>query len=163
MHDNQSIRICGHTLNWHKTIKPYTLVKMTLVLGFLSMPAHAAETSARYDLVSLTPAKQQQAPLATAHPQSVKAMDKSANGKANLRDQRSAGPSSLSPAMALAMAFGLRTAQGPMEHAQKAVSPSTKDARRMTGMDGRDALARHTKTTSRDLLKKENYSRVALE
>lgn len=155
-HHNHTVRLCGHRINWHKPIKSYVLVKLLLVTVFVSLPVSAAETP------SYTPPVKQ-ASHAPAHPQGFMPADKSVTGQAAMHDQRSAGTPSLSPAMALAMALGLRTATGPMESVQKAVSPSTKDTQSLTRVDGRDALAPKTANDVRVLSKKENYSRVALE
>jgi len=154
MNGEHTIRICGHRLNWHKPIKSYVLVKMLMVSALISMPVSAAEAP------SYTPSKQ--ASHATAHPVRSIAPEKSVTGQAATHDQRSAGSPSLSPAMVLAMALGLRTATGPMESMQGTVSPSTKDVRFNKRFDGRDALAREVDMT-RMLSKKENYSRVASE
>jgi hypothetical protein len=149
------IRVCGHSINWHKPIKSYVLVKFLMVTALISMPVSAAEVP-RY-----TPPKQ--ASHASAHPSAAPvAAEKSVTGQADMHDQRTAGSPSLSPAMLLAMALGLRTATGPMESTHETVSPSTKVVRIIDRIDGRDALARDV-VMSRMLSKKENYSRVALE
>lgn len=153
--DNHTIRICGHRLNWHKPIKSYVLVKLLLVMAFISMPVSAAEGPIQIPTTK-------QASHASAHPSRSLAPEKSVTGQAVMHDQRTAGSTSLSPAMLLAMALGLRTATGPVESTHETVSPSTKDMRSVSRIDGRDALARDI-VMSRMLSKKENYSRVALE
>jgi hypothetical protein len=143
--EHHFIRICGHSINWHKPIKPYVLVKHTalfLALAFLAMPAMAGDL--------------QPSSLAPASLQTPNVAEKSVTGQAGARDQRTAGSSSLSPAMALAMALGYRNAAGPWEYSPKTMSPSTKDVNRLTGFDRRDALVGRVAENVRTLSKKEN-------
>lgn len=89
-----SIMICGHKVRWRKPIKIYTLLK---TLSFLMV----------VNLLAITP---------------VFASDRQAEPA---RDQRvAAAPSSVSPAMALALALGVRNVPGPMVKSEGAVKRS---------------------------------------
>jgi hypothetical protein len=138
----QKIRICGHKINWHKPIKFYSLLKFSLALSLVTMPAIASDTNS--------------SSLASAHPQISNNAEKFVTEQAGPRHQRSAGSSSLSPAMALAMALGMRNAAGPWEYSPKTMSPSTKDVNRLTGFERRDALANQIAKNMDTLSKKEN-------
>lgn len=107
-----SVRVCGHRLRVKKTIKPYTFFKNVAALIVLSLllvsPASAADAS-------LSLKKASSASVSPCSPSLVSSMDKSVPREGTPpQAQRSAG--SPSAAMMLAMALGVRTVSGPVEH-----------------------------------------------
>lgn len=111
------IKICGHKVRWQKPIKIYTFIKalcLVMVIGaFVAQPASAADTlSSKASTGAATAASSAQekdkAPANKLEPQH--------------RTQRTAGSYSVSPALALAMAFGVNV-QGPVERRDGAHAP----------------------------------------
>lgn len=119
-----SVRVCGHRLRVKKTIKPYTFFKNVAALAVLSLllaaPASAADASPAVNKASSASVS----PCSSAHVPG--GMDKTVlpeneNKDALSQAQRPAGSSSA--AMMLAMALGVRTVSGPIEHVRH-VRPS---------------------------------------
>lgn len=113
------VKICGHKISWHKPIKIYALFKamsaaLCLVLFLALSPALAADAPAAID--SIERASSGGAGPCTPPLASTRMENPVSSKAAPTRDQRAAGPQ-FSPAMALALAFGLRNVSGPMERA----------------------------------------------
>lgn len=99
-----SVKVCGHEVRVHKTIKVYNFFKLAIMVVLLSafclMPALAAEE-----------------PMATDEPNietSAGAVTPETNDAVPVR--RTADSNSVS-ALALVMALGLRDVSGPVENA----------------------------------------------
>lgn len=116
-----SVKICGHIIAWHRPIKIFNLFKampLTLcaVVFFALSPALAADTPLPPDCTKQAssggagPCTPLLAPTRMENPVSSKT--------APIRAQRAAGPQ-FQPAMALALALGLRNISGPMERAEQ--------------------------------------------
>lgn len=127
-----AVRICGHRVRVHKTIKIYTLFRNTaalLVLCVLLMtPAYAAD-------LPMSSGKQNPSSSAGAIPclpSKVPAVNVKVPLKTPpLQAQRSAG--SPSAAMVLAMALGVRNISGPVEHVQGQRLPQQHRSRSLAG------------------------------
>lgn len=110
-----SLKICGHQVRWHKPIKFYSLVKLTLMFAVANFVASASVSAADPACAPLTVSSSSGDP-APCQPL-LKSADKQVLHKTrSARTQRSAGPSSLSPAMMLALALGYRNISGPVLH-----------------------------------------------
>ena len=98
------IKICGHKIRWQKPIKTYTLCKATglvlMICALAGTPVFAAESD---------PSKASAGTAVYAPGAQIKPQD---------RYQRTAGTPSMSPALAIAMALGVRNVQGPIERRQ---------------------------------------------
>lgn len=145
-----SVKICGHRIHWQKPIKLYSYFKLTTAMFALAfvmiqtLPSLAADSS--------TVSCEQQASsggagpcLLPLHPSSSGMDDPVSSKTAPIRAQRAAGPQ-ISPAMALALALGVRTVSGPFEKtsgqvpirkaAQKPAYPHRPQATLLPGCDG---------------------------
>lgn len=111
-----SVKICGHKVRWQKPIKIYTLLVKTLCLlalgNLLLVPAGMANDAATI----LQHSKASSGDAVPCQPLHTSRMESSTLHKANAsaRTQRSAGPSTMSPAMMLALALGYRNVPGPV-------------------------------------------------
>lgn len=112
------IKICGHKVRWRKPIKIYTLLKASsaiLVLCLLMMsPSMAAEPSSVH--------AKQSSPCAAVSCIPFQENDMTNAPATKIKPQhkprRPAGKTTMSPALAMAMTFGVRSVQGPVEHSQ---------------------------------------------
>lgn len=108
------VRICGHKVRWQKPIKIFSLIRHHLfilaVLGLFGIiPAHADEAAER--LSDIKPSSGSAMPC--QHQKELSGT--TIGGIAPDRIQRAAGSPSMSPAMALALALGVRNVSGPMQ------------------------------------------------
>ncbi len=116
-----SVKICGHEVRANKVIKIYTLFKhlnLLLVLGAIAAPpSFAADQRASLSNISYTTSSTAGAApcLLPVTKSRTDAASSSANGPQR-QTQRSAGSSSPVSTLALALALGLRNAQGPVEY-----------------------------------------------
>jgi hypothetical protein len=107
------IKVRGHVIRWQKPIKVYvlfrTLAIMAVIAGMTSVSARAADQSARPEMVEPS------AGVVSCNDFSDKKDTVSSSSKASAAlNRRSAGEHS-APALALAIALGLRNASGPIE------------------------------------------------
>lgn len=105
-----SVRICGHEVRWQKPIKVYTLTKASCIVLMLTTLAITPV------FASHPPQDKASTGVATpCLPLEKSGMSAPATQKVvQHRTQRSAGTPS-APALALALALGLRNIPGPME------------------------------------------------
>lgn len=111
-----SVRVCGRKVRWQKPIKIHVLIRALGMAGILfamtGMPSLAADKAQRNSY------QQASTGGATPCPLQPSRMEKDANiAPAPNRTQRSAGTPS-TPALALALALGLRNVSGPMVQSQ---------------------------------------------
>lgn len=146
-----SVKICGHKIHWQKPIKLYSYFKITTAIFALGLVMTQAAPSAEAGQISAPCAQQASSGgagpcLLPLHPSSSPGMDTPVSSKtAPDRAQRAAGPQ-ISPAMALALALGVRTVSGPFEKtpvqapirkaAQKPAYPHGPQASLLPGCDG---------------------------
>jgi hypothetical protein len=106
------IKICGHQVRWQRPIKIYNLVKascLVLMLCAVAIPPASA--------ADLTKKQTSTGAVVSCDPVQDQCMSAPAKGNTpQHRAQRKAGPPSMSPALALAMALGFRNVQGPLVH-----------------------------------------------
>lgn len=109
------IKLCGHQVRWHKPIKLFTFMRascLVLMIGTIAVPPATASDFSAKDKASTGAAV---ATTLSSKDGSAPAM----NYKPQPRPQRTAGTPSMSPALALAMALGLRSVQGPVVRRQQ--------------------------------------------
>jgi len=110
-----SIKVCGREIRPNKIIKVYTIFRhlnLLLVLGALGItPVFAADLSSPCKNSSSSAGAVPCLPLNAPRPDGV---SPPSHKGPPVQTQRAAGSSSL-PAMALVMALGVRTVQGPVE------------------------------------------------
>lgn len=111
------IKICGHKVRWQKPIKLYTFLKascLVLMIGAIATPPASAAESIPFKASTC-------AAVPCPLPQEDGMSAPATNNTPQHRAQRTAGTPSMSPALALAMAFGLRNVQGPVERSRHVV------------------------------------------
>ncbi len=143
-----SVKICGHKISWQKPIKPYALIHTVscvaalLFVTVVSAPSFAADI--RYTAQFTQASSGGAGPCSPPHASSR--METHVSSKtAPVRAQRAAGPQ-ISPAMALALALGVRNVSGPLEKtvrhapltpaAQKPAYPSMRQASLLPSCNG---------------------------
>ncbi len=132
-----SVRICGHKVRWQKPIKFYSYFNRTAVvlvaMLLLAPSVYASEPQLNKNSSGPAPCTvTKSAPTANNAPLSHK--------EAQNRIQRSAGPS-MTPAMALALALGVRNISGPLEQSVKHTPQRQNHAGLLSG-DGRCVLSK---------------------
>ncbi|PZQ49085.1 MAG: hypothetical protein DI551_00080 [Micavibrio aeruginosavorus] len=130
-----SVKICGHLVRWQKPIKIYTLLRaacLVLVMGALASPqSFAAE---KIQTITKQSSSGVAAPCQSPRSNEISGASAPATKTAAAnRTQRSAGTSS-APALALAMAFGLRSASGPLERKVRSDTCKTTQAKTVDGV-----------------------------
>jgi hypothetical protein len=121
------IRLCGYKICWHKPIKVYAIIRRSAILASAillvagpALPAAAAERAAA--TTARVSANNSSSPVDAVRLSALSLESGEAtvgiNPPASKRLQRTAGNVPL-PAMALAIALGLRTVHGPLERAEK--------------------------------------------
>jgi len=152
-------RIVSNNLGWQKSIKCTIILKSLLLTVVMTSSIALADTA-----IPARPAALQQASSGTAspcQPPQIQHADK----RVVYRSQRPAGNPSLTPAMALSIALGLRTATGPMLHSPgpaKVMKTADKDATTPSGQAGRIALA-SGRSGACVLSGKTTYQKLAME
>ena len=108
------VKICGHKVRWQKPIKFFSLIRhhlcVLVVLGLFGIvPAYAEQSAER--LSEIKPSSGSAMPCQPHKEMSGTTINQIAPD----RTQRAAGSPSMSPAMALALALGVRNVSGPMQ------------------------------------------------
>lgn len=117
-----TLRLCGHIIRWHKPIKIFNLLRHAAVSGIFAIAlagfaalSLAGETPQPRDISKTSPVDAVR--LSALSPKSGEATV-GLVPPASKRLQRTAGNIPL-PAMALAVALGLRNVHGPVERTDK--------------------------------------------
>ncbi len=101
------VRICGHQVRWQKPIKIYSYFRILLVAGAILCVGTNGMASEQDSMTGFSASSS-----TTSAPCKI-VKSKAATNHA--RQTQTTGPA-LSPAMALALALGVRTVPGPMVH-----------------------------------------------
>jgi hypothetical protein len=161
-HEKHPSRIVSSNLGWQKAIKCTILLKSVVaILVMASVGAVAADHSPSSQVKQASSgATVPCQPPQTQHADASKV-------KVAARSQRNVGNPSLTPAMALSIALGLRTATGPMvkleRSAARAMPSAVKDASVRTERNGRIALVPGADRSACVLSGTADYPKLAME